>query len=564
MRLHDGTAGVHGAVGIWFPASGIQSLRKWHIGDLEGSMRKALAVSGIVLTAAWMAFFYMCFTIDNQKESVIILEEPIVGDPVAAEGITLQIASSLDNEIAHMGWSTRTENVHLLWNTEYTVGSGEGAESEFQFSARGIQREHVRKGKYISCVIRQGFGSANYVYADGTVSYEGISLESFLMPEILSAVAERTAYGEEKTESVMVSDYYEHYPIAEFGIHGASVEDKTSTFDGSSYQYLTDFFRIPPKDDMVEVMVKKDQSGYIMQVTLKIQKACGLLGASAFGEKGCYYVYCCTDEKGDYEDRGQNSGIFYIPYESQNQGRSIAVDWDQIRKVCGQPEGMIPVEFLLEEEKGQLFLVARGEKEFSLFVYQLEGEIPVLTGQIPLIQGSVGKLGEKEFPCFRRISMEDGGLLLTWQDNTFAFLVEEQGQYSLWYEGKFPVEGREEEIMDKMPAGEAGLRRFLEQKNYYASEGSYDARQRIQNGNDGFTAESACYFDGERLVLAAPVENDSVDIILSVFHEDGLAYCGMYRHSEVKGAYRWLAGKYVGPWRTKENGCVVLRFDHEL
>lgn len=522
-------------------------------------MKKALAISGIVLTAAWMAFFHMCCKIDDKKESVIILEEPIAGDPAAAEGITLQIDSGLDKEMVYLGWNAASDKVHLLWNTEYTIGSGEGAESEFRFSTRGFERERMEKEKYISCVFLQGFGSAYYVGADGRVSYEEISLESFLMPKILNAVAGRTASGEERTESVMVRDYYEYYPIAEFAIHGASVVDKTSTFDGNSYKYLSDFFRIPPKNDMVEVTVAKDQSGNCVRVNLNVQKVGRIPGASAFGEKGCYYVYCCMDEKGDYVDRGQNSGIFYIPYELKEHGAMIVVDWDQIQKVCQHPEGMIPVKLLWEEEKEQLFLVARGEREFWLFVYQLEGEMPVLAGQISLTQGREGKLGEMEFPRFRRISMEDGGLLLTWQDNTFAFLAEDQGQYRLWYEGKFPADGREEELIERMPAGEAGLRRFLEQKNYYAGVESYDIRQSVQNGNDGFTAENACYFDGERLVLAAPVANDSADIILSVFRKDGLAYCGMYRHSEVKGAYRWLADKYMGPWKSGESGCVRLR-----
>ena len=504
-------------------------------------MRKALVVSGIVLLAACIALPYACWKIDSEKESVIIIEEPLWGDPAAAEDITLQVASCLDD---YMNFYMSGKGWNLRWDTIYTIGSGEEAESAFEFSSRKAGQIETPEEKYIECVLRQSYGTA---YTNNP------------MPEIIFDVAERTTAGEERQEIVHVSDYYEYYPIEAFRICGEHILDITSTTYGYSNKYLTEFFHIPTGEDTAEVAMKKNEKDDITHFHLYIKNTNSIPSASAIGEKGCYYVYCCTDEDGNYMDIGQNKGIFYIPCMWENDGRNIVVDWEQIRKVCDQPEGAIPVKLMLDEVHERLFLVLRDEREFQLAIYTIEGEVPVFVQQIPVLAGYEGEDGVMNFSCFRQMTVEEGGILLTWQDNTFSFVSEENGQYRLWCGGKFPVDGKGEEILAQGLDGGDELRQFLETRSSYKSKEYYDIRQNIQDGNESFTVGNACYFDGDRLVLAAMSTWESTDVLLSVYHDEGLAYCGLYKLSEADPSYRWLAQAYVAPQRYGEKECIRLQ-----
>ena len=83
---------------------------------------------------------------------------------------------------------------------------------------------------------------------------------------------------------------------------------------------------------------------------------------------------------------------------------------------------------------------------------------------------------------------------MTWEDNRFAFIARENGQYRLWCSGVFP------ENVEK------------------------------DSGNP-FPNEQVCLFDGERLILAAYENWYSTNVLLSVYDEQGQTYSGRYVHS---------------------------------
>ena len=516
-------------------------------------MRKALVVSVIVLLAACIGLPCACRKIDSEKESIIIVEEPLCGDPAAASGITLQMATCLDDYrhfyISRDGWNVR-------WDTVYDIGVGKEAESVFAFSFRKTGQVEVQGENYIECMLKRSFGTA---YGDD--SSEAIPLDhiaNYPLPEVYD-VAGRTAAGEERIEIISLSDYYEYYPVEEFKICSGQGKNITNTPYGSGELFLTDFFHIPPGGDTAEVAVKNEEND-VTRFHIYTRQVGGVLSASAIGERGGYYVYCCTDEDGNYEDRGQNKGIFYIPCQWENGGRNVSVDWRHIRKVCDQPEGLVPLKMMLDEVRGRLFLVLHDEKEFWLAVYTLEGEVPVLVQQIPVMAGCEREDGMADSPYFRQMTVEEGGILLTWRDNSFAFIAEENGRYRLWYGGKFPADGRDEMILSQAPAGGDGLLQFQESRAAYAANRQYpDIRQNIQGENESFTVGNACFFDGERLVLAAMTTWEHPDVLLSVYHEDGLAYCGLYKVWEADRAYTWFAQVYTVPQRYGEKECIRIQ-----
>ena len=108
-------------------------------------------------------------------------------------------------------------------------------------------------------------------------------------------------------------------------------------------------------------------------------------------------------------------------------------------------------------------------------------------------------------PQLAAMTREEGGILLTWSDNFFAFVTEGE-QCRLWCSGRFP-DCQDADGADSMGWGIG------------------------RDGDDPFPWERECLFDGERLVLAAMNGWTSVDVRLAVYGRDGEAYSGLYRHS---------------------------------
>nr|WP_296488252.1 hypothetical protein [uncultured Acetatifactor sp.] len=436
--------------------------------------------------------------VNGEREGIVITQEILSGDPAAAEGITLELATH---------W-----NGHLLWNTEYTIGSGEQAKSSFTFSSEEVRWNRMeRKRAYVHHLAGAGYGSA------ATYTGAAVNPEDFPMSEIIQAAAGRTNPGETHMEMVRIGDYAELYPL-DFGMEGGSVEY------GGDYnenvRYLTELFHISTGEDHVEITTEKNGEGTLTAVSSRMASdeealRFAIAGTSAFGEAGCYYAYECeSSADGRVADRGQNSGIFYQPFERGDGW--VSVDVTRMRKVCGIPEQTIPEGMLLDQENGRLYLEVRGEEEYRLCIYRLDGENLILTQDIPIRRNDIltedAAAGEKIMwneniedysarPVLRQIQKEGDNLLITWSDNGFAFVVsraQEDGRYDLWCSGTFPD--------------------YLEQDLKMV-------------GEKPFPEGNGCVFDGERLVLAAFEDWMSVNALVAVYGEAGEIYTGLYRHS---------------------------------
>ena len=94
-------------------------------------------------------------------------------------------------------------------------------------------------------------------------------------------------------------------------------------------------------------------------------------------------------------------------------------------------------------------------------------------------------------------------MLMTWRDNGFSFVTETDGEWKLWCSGQFPEQPREEYV----GTGHGWMRNHL------------------------FPMERECLFDGERLVLAAFEDWDSLNVLLAVYDRDGELYSGLYSYA---------------------------------
>lgn len=440
-------------------------------------MKKSLLFSLFIMVLAVFSLPAALITVDSGKERILISEEVLAGDPAEAAGITLKIPSH---------WGRQ-----LLWDTEYTIGSGREAESRFSFSAKPVYWK-AAEGKayaYLRFEIDAYFQAA---YAENSTA---LDWDNDIYSTIISGVAERAEMGKRYTETIRIGDYSPYFPLS-FEIEGHSVK-----YEGDyneACDYLREFFHISSAEDRMEVTVELNGQGDVTNASARFigsDENNSIVNAAADdGEEGLYYVYCLENaETGEWVDRGQNMGIFYFPYQEQESWWHV--DLTQVKRLCDYPGNVIPLQMLIDDKEKILYLTVREGEDYSLLVYQLEEKIPVLTQQIPVnrdglpailpnAEESTDRLKQSSF-C--RMSLEDGGILMTWDDNAFSFIARKNGQYRCWCSGVFP--------------------------------------------GDPFPKEQVCIFNGEKLILAAYESWNSTNVLLSVYDEQGQTYSGRYVHS---------------------------------
>ena len=422
-------------------------------------MKKSLLVSLFILGLTILSLPAALFMVDSEKEKILINEEVLSGNPAEAAGITLKIPSH---------WRRQ-----LLWDTEYTIGSGTGAESHFIFSSVPV-------------------------YWKATEEKTAAELRIQIDWDFWTAYVENsTNLNEENSthsEIIRIADYSANYPLA-FDIEGHSVQYE-GDYD-EACNYLRDYFHISPAEERIEATIgvygQEEITASGVQFIESDENISIVNAADDDGKGGLYFVYGLENaQTGEWADRGQNRGIFYFPYQEQEFWH---VDLTQVEKLCDFPDNAIPLQMLIDNEEETLYLAVREKEGHSLFVYQLEGKTPVLMQQIPVDQNNFSAIMSNPEddtarliqPSFCQMSLEEGGILLTWNNNRFSFITKENEKYRLWCSGVFPGEP--------------------------------------------FPNEQVCIFNGEKLILAAYEGWYSTNVLLSVYDEQGQTYSGRYVHS---------------------------------
>ena len=429
-------------------------------------MKKSLILSLLLAVLGVCALPGALLLADSGKERIQIREEVLSGNPAEAAGVVLRIP-------AH--WGRR-----LLWDTEYVIGAGAEAESSFTFSAGQVFWKGSEERAQAFLRFQDEYNAS---FSEG---YTALREEYGGFYEIIDSVARQTENGETCTETIWLEDYGFHYPLDLVTNFSVQVDGNYMQASG----YLGDFFHIGTGEDIAEVTVKKNLQGQIEEAAFRQLDSDGdveIVSAAADGGQGIYLAFGLRDRTtGEAVDRGQNRGIFYFPYETEDKGVR-RVDLTQVKKLQDISDDINPLEMLTDKERKTLLLTVEDQEGFSLLVYRLEEETPILSDRIPV------KAGHGSF-C--RMWAEDGGILLTFDDNSFSFVAEETGQYREWCRGVFP--------------------------------GSAEAD--ADSGNP-FPKEQECLFDGKRLTLAAYEDWNSLNVLLAVYDGTSLTYSGRYVHS---------------------------------
>lgn len=450
-------------------------------------MKKSLLLSLLVMGLAVFSLPAALIAVDSGKERIQISEEVLSGNPAEAAGVTLKIPS-------HWG-------KHLLWDTEYIIGSGKQAKSRFSFSSHpvywSVPEEKVNGSlrMEIDAALARAFLGSGYAASSETMGWENTFYEKY-------------------TEIVRIADYSPSFPLS------LEVEWYSVKYEGDyneACNYLRDFFHISAAEDQMEVTVERKEQGTTVAVHfIENDEQVSIVDVAADDKgKGFYYAYCLENaETGEWADRGQNMGIFYFPYWVQEP--FLHIDPTQVKRLCDYPANAVPLRMLVDSEEEILYLAVREKEDYYLLIYQLEDKIPILMQQIPISWDNLSTIlanSEEDEDIlspssFCRMLLVDGGVLMTWEDNRFAFIARENGQYRLWCSSVFP-------------------------KNVG------------KNSDSPFPIEQVCLFDGKKLILAAYENWYSTNVLLSVYDEQEQTYSGRYVHSgqqDIDAGYDFHSG----------------------
>lgn len=439
-------------------------------------MKKSLFLILVLAGLSLLSLPLAVAVIGAGEDRIVIAQEVISGDKEAAAGVTLTLKSHWDGR--------------LLWEAEYTIDEKDGTTSAFEFSDSKVSFGWERQwdaGLY--------FGTDLSVFEGRNCMSN--SAQSFALPRISVDLVSRGT-GVKFSETMRVGDYYEKYPLILRLEGGVLQYDSYNKATG----YLINLFNIPTCEDRLEVYVERyyEKHGnlrFVRGIRVYDSQSVEIVDASAFAQEGMYFAYdLASTETGECVERGQNAGIFYCPYQRDENG--IRIDLNELKKVCDFPKDMVLIDLALDTKEEYFYLLAKGSEGVRLFVYRKEEDKGMPLGGL-VLQEEIPLEGMEENGSFCRFSFVDGGILLTWNDNNFSFVEKTEGRHTFWCSGRFP-----------------------ETMGQFGAEG-------VQNP---FPRENTCLFDGKRLVLAAFENWDDMAVRLVVHGRDGQLYCGRYLNSQ--------------------------------
>lgn len=495
-------------------------------------MKKGLCIFILTVTAGLCSILLVFRAVDSGKGNIAVTETVLAGDVEAAEGILVEIGTHWEK--------------HLLWDTEYQPGCVQEAASSFDFSSQEIKWDYSnprawsssftssgevgsyrnRSTAYVDMdVISTDFGTALGVNAaTGNITYGDIDIEHLPWPRLLQAAADQTAAGETRTVNLRLRDYYDYYPLTFSVVDG----DRRIYYESFWNDYATEYFKfLIPEDEKFQVTIRKNQEGGILELK------CSSTGdgyypveISAAGDTGYYFTFYLDGRNKDFEEIQREFGgryaVYWLPLAQE--GKTFRADIEQMQAAAQLPEGAIPVTMQLGREGQILYLLVLQKERYLLLAYSAEDGELALIQQLTAYDAALDTKADTDTDLtaesgmdrlyFRKMTVQEDGILLTWQDNRFAFIARDGEEYRFWCTGVFPksVKGEEAKEDEEVKAW------LAHGSGYLASEST-------------FPYEHAFAFDGSRLALAAFERWDSLDSRLQVYREGQLVYSGYYQYS---------------------------------
>lgn len=430
-------------------------------------MKKLIALIFILVPLSFGVITAITVDINKNKDTVTYTEKTLYGDAYFANGAVIQTSSAYQN--------------HLVWDSVYTIG--EKSQTNFSF-----YYTHHYKSKNIN---------VTPLFFDNTASFsldlDMPASEQSGLSKIVREFYDSLKYGEEKSTTVKLSDYYEYYPL-EINLHlqnlnlnisedsfasGNSLYSVSEQNEKKIYEDICSFFKIPVlENEYVDIYVSKHSTGTTgigFGYTDKNADHYSMNTYSVYNENAIYFTISNLTENGatvDFSHVPGGYGIYVLPYDRST------VQTEKLALAYSLDESVTVETMELQEDK---LLLTLTEKGFS-YLEIIDLSTMTQLQKIKLIDDTPHVIyTEKDFVVYIF-------------DEKIAVLEEKNGLYSMAF------------ITDIFPMTVDSL--------FY------------------FRSSASLAFDGKRLIIA---DNDSTSykcgFNVLVYTDEGLKYFGSYESS---------------------------------
>ena len=365
--------------------------------------------------------------VNGARERMDIRETVITGDPAAAAGLAVT-------------YRTRDQENHLLWETTYTPGGAERAETDFRFSAKGERESYYRRA-----MVSLEQASDNF-HAGGvsipTENERDYYYDLLLLPAW--DVASRTPVGEERTETIRLADYYDYYPLS-FNIQSVDNPGLNAHLNSDEYVQLKEYFRVAVDEAALRtVTVIRDSESMSVEMTRAdddpSHEGGYLSSEGVITEDGIFLVAESTDSSGVPDNRLQcpdGQGIHFIPLQDpdapQDPTMPEGLDLSGLRLFYPTGEART-LRLSISPDKKELLLYAQEDGKLTLSV------IDAATGK--LLQ-CLDLLEDTGTQYIQLIEMDALHLAVTEEDR-FSLVSKEGGRYGQVLSGQLGMIEEEE------------------------------------------------------------------------------------------------------------------------
>lgn len=305
-------------------------------------------------------------TIDPLQDDVEITRQIHHGDPARVEGIKVRLLTTCGE--------------HMYWLTDYTAGEPGVAETAFHFTQDNHgMHENVYAWREFSFYTTSGAGMS-------TSGGQGFDLEGSALAKLARVVAENTPAGQTRTETVVMADYVDVFPMeyrAAIFTERYVIEEWYDTMDiyggesesAGSYDKWMELFRFPVRpEDKMEITVEKDYDGAVCGLNFNLIDGPDVGFATGIKKDGMYFAPVFQTWEGEPIETGAfpgGYGLYYIPFKPAD-GIDIArveedeqilgtFDFDNLELIYPMEPADDVVALELNEEENILHMLTREE-----------------------------------------------------------------------------------------------------------------------------------------------------------------------------------------------------------
>lgn len=361
--------------------------------------------------------------INQGAETVVVTGETVLGDPSRAAGLELTTHSEM--------------RLQLSWKTAFSPANPNQTSTDFTFYSMipsMWEKFQTEGGAHISIESKDISMSMTSTRELWLSDADDIILESSVTGPIVD-ISRAMKPGEEKTQTVCLSDYYDAVPLY------IDFRGRMELADAEEQKNFRDYFYIPmPEGIYVTCTLTKNDSGGVNHVEMVSEQELSVTSRTARSDRGWLVVMDgwarmapdAPAQRLDFSQVKGGYGLYLIPSDTPEKMDAWdgSLDFNGIETLFPIPEGERGVDVCLDDQ-GRVLLLTAKENLWYLTVLDPEG-------RTQLQRLELGELGRDNKVL--KLGTGDAGLSILMEDLQVCALSQGADGYEVEFSCSLPLE----------------------------------------------------------------------------------------------------------------------------